>query len=81
MRHAEWLAILGLAGSLAGCCGPRWPTQAALPPSQRAIRYIAQAVKLADDKCAAEANTQVELEGCATVFNTLKPVVLKLETP
>ena len=81
MRHAEWLAILGFAGSLAGCCGPRWPTQAALPPSQRAIRYIAQAVKLADDKCAAEANTQVELEGCAAVFNTLKPVVLKLETP
>ena len=81
MRHATGAVLLVLAGAASGCCGPRWPTQAALPPSQRAIRYVAQAVKLADDKCAAEANSQVELEGCAAVFNTLKPAIIKLEAP
>lgn len=81
MRHAKWLAVLVLAGSISGCCGPRWPTSAPLPPSQRAVRYIAQAVKSADERCAKEANTQVELEGCQAVYDTLKPVILKLETP
>lgn len=81
MRHAEWLAVLVLAGSISGCCGPRWPTSAPLPPSQRAVRYIAQAVKLADERCAKEANTQVELEGCIAVYGDLKTVLIKLETP
>ena len=81
MRYAEWLAVLVLAGSISGCCGPRWPTSTPLPPSQRAVRYIAQAVKIADDRCVKEANTQVELEGCQAVYDTLKPVILKLETP
>jgi hypothetical protein len=81
MRHAEWLAILGLAGSLAGCCGPRWPTSAPLPPAQRAVRYLAQALKEADERCAKEANSQVELEGCVAVYGDVKTVLLKLETP
>jgi hypothetical protein len=81
MRHAKWLAVLVLAGSISGCCGPRWPTSAPLPPAQRAVRYIAQAVKLADERCAKEANTQVELEGCIAVYGDLKTVLIKLETP
>jgi hypothetical protein len=81
MRHATGAVLLVLAGAASGCCGPRWPTQTALPPSHRAIRYVAQAIKIADDRCAAEANTQVELEGCREFFTTLKPVVLKLEAP
>ena len=81
MRHAKWLAVLVLAGSISGCCDPRWPTTHSLPPPHRAIRYIAQAVKIADDRCVKEANTQVELEGCQAVYDTLKPVILKLETP
>lgn len=81
MRHATGAVLLVLAGSLAGCCGPRWPTQAPLPPAQRAVRYLAQALKEADERCAKESNSQVELEGCREFFNTLKPVVLKLEAP
>lgn len=81
MRYATGLAILVLAGSLAGCCGPRWPTQAPLPPAQRAVRYVAQAVKIADERCAKESNSQVELEGCVAVYGDVKTVLLKLETP
>lgn len=81
MRYAEWLAVLVLAGSISGCCGPRWPTTAPLPPAQRAVRYIAQAVKEADERCAKEANSQVELEGCIAVYGDLKTVLIKLETP
>ena len=80
MRHATGLAILVLAGSLAGCCGPRWPTQAALPPAQRAIRYVAQAVKLASDRCVEEAGTNVEeLTACDAVWDALKPTLIGLE--
>ena len=81
MRHATGLAILVLAGSLAGCCGPRWPTTASLPPAQRAVRYVAQALKEADRRCAEDATTKEELEGCVAVYGDLKTVLLKLEAP
>ena len=81
MNYAKWLALLVLAGSLAGCCGPRWPTQAPLPSAQRAVRYIAQAVKIADEKCAEDAKSQVELESCIAVYGELKTVLIKLEGP
>lgn len=81
MRHATGLAILVFAGAAAGCCGPRWPSQAALPPAQRAVRYLAQALKEADERCAKEANSQVELEGCVQVYGELKTALIKLEAP
>ena len=81
MRHATGAVLLVLVGSLAGCCGPRWPTQAPLPPSQRAVRYLAQALKEADERCAKESNSQVELEGCVAVYGDVKTVLIKLEGP
>ena len=81
MRHATGAVLLVLAGAASGCCGPRWPTQAALPPSQRAVRYIAQALKEADERCAKEANSQVALEGCVQVYGEVKTIPNKLERP
>lgn len=81
MRHATGAVLLVLAGAASGCCGPRWPTSAPLPPAQRAVRYLAQALKEADERCAKESNSQVELEGCVQVYGEVKTVLLKLETP
>jgi hypothetical protein len=81
MRYAEWLAVLVFVGSLSGCCGPRWPTTHSLPPAQRAVRFVAQALKEADRRCAEDANSQAELEGCVAVYGDVKTVLVKLETP
>jgi hypothetical protein len=81
MRHATGAVLLVLAGAASGCCGPRWPTQAPLPPAQRAVRYLAQALKEADERCAKESNSQVELEGCVQVYGEVKTVLIKLEGP
>ena len=81
MRHATGLAILVLAGAASGCCGPRWPTSTPLPPAQRAVRYVAQAVKEADKRCAEDATTKEEAEACIHVYGELKTVLIKLEGP
>jgi hypothetical protein len=79
MRHATGLAILALAGAAAGCCTPRWPTTASLPPAQRAVRYVAQAVKEADRRCAEDSETKAEAEACIEVYGVLKTALIKLE--
>jgi len=81
MNYAKWLAVLALALAASGCCGPRWPTTHALPPAQRAVRFVAQALKEADRRCAEDANSQAELEGCVAVYGDVKTVLIKLETP
>lgn len=79
MRHATGLAILVLAGAAAGCCTPRWPTTASLPPAQRAVRYVAQAVKEADRRCAEDSETAEEAKACVAVYGELKLTLIKLE--
>jgi hypothetical protein len=81
MNYAKWLAFLALALAASGCCGPRWPTTHSLPPAQRAVRFVAQALKEADRRCAEDANSQAELEGCVAVYGDVKTVLVKLETP
>jgi hypothetical protein len=80
MRHAKWLAVLVFAGSVSGCCGPRWPTQDGIAPAKAYVRYVALAVKKGDDKCfeAAQGDDAAK-RGCAEVYGVLKRELIKLE--
>jgi hypothetical protein len=45
------------------------------------VRYVAQAVKEADKRCAEDATTKEEAEACIHVYGELKTVLIKLEGP
>lgn len=80
MSHAKRLAVLVLATAAVGCCPVRWPETERLAPAQSYVRYIAQAVKEGDKRCAAT-DKEEELKACATVYSELKTVLIKLEGP
>ena len=79
--HAKRLALLVAAVAAVGCCPIRWPEEARLAPAQSYVRYVAQAVKEGDKRCAAATNKKEELEACVQVYSELKTVLIKLEGP
>lgn len=81
MSHAERLAILVAAAAAVGCCPIRWPETQRLAPAQAYVRYVAQAVKEGDKRCAAATDKKEELEACIAVYGDLKTVLVRLETP
>ncbi len=81
MSHAKRLAVLVLAVAAMGCCPVRWPSSQRLAPAQAYVRYVALAVKDGDERCAKEAQTKAEAEGCIAVYGDLKATLIKLEGP
>lgn len=81
MSHAERLAILVAAAAAVRCCPVRWPETQRLAPAQAYVRYVAQAVKEGDKRCAAATDKKEELEACVAVYGDLKTVLVKLEAP
>ena len=79
--HAKRLAILVVAAAAVGCCPVRWPETQRLAPAQAYVRYVAQAVKEGDKRCAEATNKKEELEACVAVYGDLKTVLVKLEAP
>ena len=81
MSHAKRLAILVAAAAAVGCCPVRWPETQRLAPAQAYVRYVAQAVKEGDKRCAAATDKEEELKACVAVYGELKSVLIKLEGP
>lgn len=81
MSHAKRLAILVAAAAAMGCCPVRWPETQRLAPAQAYVRYVAQAVKEGDKRCAEASTKKEELEACIAVYGDLKTTLIKLETP
>ena len=81
MSHAKRLAVLVLAAAAVGCCPVRWPETQRLAPAQAYVRYVAQAVKEGDKRCAAATDKEEELKACVAVYGELKSVLIKLEGP
>jgi hypothetical protein len=81
MSHAKRLAVLVAAAAALGCCPVRWPETQRLAPAQAYVRYVAQAVKEGDKRCAAATDKKEELEACIAVYGDLKTVLVRLEAP
>lgn len=81
MSHAKRLAVLVLATAAVGCCPVRWPETQRLAPAQAYVRYVAQAVKEGDKRCAEASTKKEELEACIAVYGDLKTVLVRLEAP
>ena len=79
MKKLASFATVLLAGVVvAGCYRPAWPLNPTVSAPEKELRYMAQALRLADVQCAEGTSDEAELMRCERQYHEIKALLVTL---